>query len=423
MTGATSRRAWRATRRAMFATSTVALSIALAGCGVPEVSCEYLASQLLTCDLQPARLRCDDLSAERRALIARDLSEGGCATLRDEVTGQMREDACTAFDWKCPPPLGGDVTPAATRYPLLFVAGIDGRPDFDWNRRILDEVADQTGSEVQHVPLAPWATTEVRAGELRVAVQQQLARGHGRVNLICYAVAGLDCRFLVSPQGLFAHDQTLQQQAAAAVASITTVATPHRGTHVAQAALTATDAGAGTIWGTLLGADAGDGPAGGIGSGVRATLAGLTNEHVTELSERLADAGGIYYQSWAGVSHVAGLPIFPVELAIRQFCIAADGSPRMVRHPDTRDFMSELLWISAPFAGRSLDASGAVIHSPHDGMVSVDSARWGEFRGCIPADHYDVIGQLGDDGADPNTGFDAARFYTDVASDLSARGF
>ena len=56
-------------------------------------------------------------------------------------------------------------------------------------------------------------------------------------------------------------------------------------------------------------------------------------------------------------------------------------------------------------------------------MVSVDSAKWGNFRGCIPADHYDVIGQMARISADPVTGFDAPRFYEWVISDLAERGY
>jgi hypothetical protein len=55
-------------------------------------------------------------------------------------------------------------------------------------------------------------------------------------------------------------------------------------------------------------------------------------------------------------------------------------------------------------------------------MVSVTSANWGEFRGCVPADHYDLIGQIGDRGIDPSSGFDAAAFYANVAVDLARRG-
>ena len=70
-----------------------------------------------------------------------------------------------------------------------------------------------------------------------------------------------------------------------------------------------------------------------------------------------------------------------------------------------------------------VDESGTeVTVTPTDGMVSVDSAKWGHFRGCIPADHYHVIGQLRRSVKDVYTGFDAARFYGWLANDLAGRG-
>ena len=59
---------------------------------------------------------------------------------------------------------------------------------------------------------------------------------------------------------------------------------------------------------------------------------------------------------------------------------------------------------------------------PNDGMVRVESAKWGTFHGCIPADHLDEVGYE-KEGPDPRTGFDHLAFYRDVAAGLRARGF
>jgi triacylglycerol lipase len=80
------------------------------------------------------------------------------------------------------------------------------------------------------------------------------------------------------------------------------------------------------------------------------------------------------------------------------------------------DHMSKLLWPSAALvAGNSLTLN--------DGMVTVDHAKWGEFRGCIPADHLDQVGQIKHDDADDSTGFDHIRFYRNLAFDLAILGF
>jgi len=60
---------------------------------------------------------------------------------------------------------------------------------------------------------------------------------------------------------------------------------------------------------------------------------------------------------------------------------------------------------------------------PNDGMATVESAKWGNFRGCIPADHLDEVGQVGHHGKLRWTGFDHLRFYRNVAFDLAAQGF
>ncbi|MDI7267394.1 MAG: hypothetical protein QME96_05320 [Myxococcota bacterium] len=53
-------------------------------------------------------------------------------------------------------------------------------------------------------------------------------------------------------------------------------------------------------------------------------------------------------------------------------------------------------------------------------LVTVESATWGTFRGTLPADHWDEIGQLADGG--PAGPFDHPAFYRQVAADLHRAG-
>ena len=59
---------------------------------------------------------------------------------------------------------------------------------------------------------------------------------------------------------------------------------------------------------------------------------------------------------------------------------------------------------------------------PNDGLATVASAKWGTFRGCIPADHIEQLGQHSLPDVNVRTGFDIARFYTNVAGDLAEQG-
>jgi triacylglycerol esterase/lipase EstA (alpha/beta hydrolase family) len=55
----------------------------------------------------------------------------------------------------------------------------------------------------------------------------------------------------------------------------------------------------------------------------------------------------------------------------------------------------------------------------NDGMVPTKSAHWGDFRGEIPADHFDEVGQLFGITS-PN--FDHRDFYLGRARDLASEG-
>jgi triacylglycerol lipase len=115
---------------------------------------------------------------------------------------------------------------------------------------------------------------------------------------------------------------------------------------------------------------------------------------------------GIFYQSWAGLSNVFGIAN-PLD---------AGACGAMLFHPNTRHTMSPLLVAAVPFVAHGAEAR------PNDGFVTVDSARWGQFNGCIPADHIDELGMVSGVQLNPFTGFDHIRFYRNLAYDLSGRG-
>ena len=59
------------------------------------------------------------------------------------------------------------------------------------------------------------------------------------------------------------------------------------------------------------------------------------------------------------------------------------------------------------------------IEGDNDGLVSVNSAEWGEFLGVLPADHMDEVGHRFDLSAQP---FKADEFYLSEARRLSELG-
>jgi triacylglycerol lipase len=55
----------------------------------------------------------------------------------------------------------------------------------------------------------------------------------------------------------------------------------------------------------------------------------------------------------------------------------------------------------------------------NDGMVPVESAKWGDYRGTIPADHMDEVGQIADFF---NLSFDHKDFYLEELRRLAELG-
>jgi hypothetical protein len=71
----------------------------------------------------------------------------------------------------------------------------------------------------------------------------------------------------------------------------------------------------------------------------------------------------------------------------------------------------------------SLTSRNPLSPAVNDGLVSVESARWGRFLGCVPADHLDEIGQILRPFPDPFSGFDHKQLYRRLAEQLHRDGF
>lgn len=110
----------------------------------------------------------------------------------------------------------------ATRYPIALLhgyAGVDsyfGVVDYFWD---VPTTLGRRGFDVRTPVSTPIATSQRRAGELEPQLEAILEEtGARRINLIAHSQGGLDGRVLISAMGW--HDR---------VASLTTIATPHRG--------------------------------------------------------------------------------------------------------------------------------------------------------------------------------------------------
>jgi triacylglycerol lipase len=84
--------------------------------------------------------------------------------------------------------------------------------------------------------------------------------------------------------------------------------------------------------------------------------------------------------------------------------------------PQVRDVMDAVLITTAGIAAHGLELR------TNDGLVTVESAKWGDFHGCIPADHLDEVGELNDNPPLAITQFDYLQFYREIVAGLIARG-
>ncbi len=399
--------------------SLTVLAITLTSCTSYRNVCGDLRDGLKRCGFAVTQVDCSLLAYSDIETLIEKLDDQGCDAFATGDDRSVDKRVCTLGHFACPASPTPDFTPASPKGPVVFIGGIDDSSVLDWSTQIV-RLADGSGSH--HLSVLPWATTPERAQDLWLSLQSLSQHARlSRVNLVCYAVAGLDCRFLVSDGGLFAGNPNQLTKARALISSITTIATPHRGTRVADAAMAAIREGtADEVLQALVGSDSAvhipdD-------TSLMRTLDGLTPEALEAFNARVVDAPAVFYQSYAGVSAVSGKSSASTERAIREHCAAPDTTFLFQRHPSTTDAMNPALWATAPFSTLTRGEDGQSVSSPSDGMISVASAKWGVFRGCLPADHYDVIGQIGHVTRDPATGFDAPRFYQVLVSELAARG-
>jgi triacylglycerol lipase len=299
---------------------------------------------------------------------------------------------------------GGDA-PQGTGapYPIVLAHGFFGFEDFagagflSYFYRIKSQL-EADGEVVLTPAVDPFNDSDFRSEQLIPQIEAFLAyTGAAKVNIIGHSQGGLDARAV-------AHKRP------DLVASVITVATPHYGTPVADVAV------------KLLG----DPDASKIIDGLVKLIGGpLYSQIGTETSllkplklfskpgiaafnTKYTDAPGVFYASMGGRS------------AFHTMDSACEGdivAPFIKPFEGTLDALDPLLLVTAPIL------SGVSGSYAHDGLVRSQDARWGEFWGCIPADHLDEIGQLFGDGAGIGNNWSHVEFYSDLVVYLRQRGF
>ena len=237
------------------------------------------------------------------------------------------------------------MTGNCTRYPILMLHGVGFRDlkwPLYWGR--IPRALTGLGAELHYGNQDCWARVEDNAKTVRARIRQILEEtGAEKVNIIAHSKGGLEARMAASSLGMGGY-----------IASITTVGTPHRGSKTIDRLLKAPGSlfnmasFAVNNWIGLIGDTKPD---------FYAVCRDFSTEYAQAFNRDNPDVPGVYYQSFAGVMRS---PLSDINLSTANFIVG-------------------------------------MIEGPNDGLVSVESAKWGEnftlLNGCAGrgVSHYDEI--------------------------------
>jgi triacylglycerol lipase len=282
-------------------------------------------------------------------------------------------------------------------YPIVLahgMGGFDHLGPLEYFLGVADALRAQ-GETVYTTQVPPFQSSAVRGEELAKQLDTILEEtGACKVNLIAHSQGGLDARYVIGSLGYGER-----------IASVITVSTPHRGSKVADVVLGLTPGGSSALleaFAKLIGRGVNDL---GDDSDLRASLLQLSETTVEQFALDNPDDPNVAFYSIAGRS---------LLLRSEDDCggIQWDGSRRT-------DAIDPLLLPT----GLLLRGLSLINPTANDGLVTVASAKWGTFLGCIPADHFDEVGQVADLIVDPWSKFDHRAFYLQLASFLHDEGF
>lgn len=261
-----------------------------------------------------------------------------------------------------------------TKYPVVMVHGIFFRDwqIFNYWGRIPGELM-RNGAAVYYGKQQSAQSVAASASELKKQIEHVLQEtGSDKVNIIAHSKGGLDSRYMISCLGMEEH-----------VASLTTINTPHLGCvwvdHILKKIPGFVVEFVTKRYNSLFRV------LGDTAPNFYEGLMDLTAANCKQLNEKMPDSGQVMYQS-------------SMSVMSKMF---SDGFP---------------LWLSYCFAKEE---------GENDGLVSVTSARWGNYLGTVSTkkkrgvSHGDVIDLRRED----IPGYDVREFYVKLVADLKNKGF
>lgn len=320
--------------------------------------------------------------------------------LSDPTAEEDRTTTEIDMDQPMPNPDGDRVTnaaPAKGPFPFVLVHGIFG---FDKIGTLdgfygVEAALTKEGHKVFSAKVDPVNDSTTRGEQLLLIIDQVLQKtGAARVNIIAHSQGGLGARYAAYKQP-------------AKVASVVTIGTPHQGAVLADLVLDGINKETVKVAETLF-KMMGKPFFGTIveGSDIHAALVQLSAARMTAFNAQIVDQPGTKYYSISGRTGY---------VSATSLCAKALNPPFIAKWSKLND-TPEVMFLLTGLALR-----GTLLNpEPHDGVVQLKGTPWGTWLGCIPADHYDEIGQPMDQAQ--AGGFDHLQFYRDLATYLRKQG-
>lgn len=261
-----------------------------------------------------------------------------------------------------------------TKYPFVLIHGVGFRDlkYLNYWGRIPKELT-KFGAKIYYGNQEAWGTVEYNAHDVKKKIFEVLEETKSeKVNIIAHSKGGLDARYMISKLEMGKY-----------VASLTTISSPHRGVSIADYALHLPDCiykFISTIINKIF-LKMGD-----KNPDFYTATRQFSRYHSKKFNDEILDDKNVYYQSYT--SSVSGI---------------------------FSDYM-----VSIPYLLMKLCGEGE-----NDGLVAIDSAKWGKFKGVIRNKKYRGIshGDIIDLRRDDYKGFDVVEKYVEIVSDLKAKGY
>ena len=261
-----------------------------------------------------------------------------------------------------------------TKYPIVMVHGLgfrDLRYFNYWGR--IPRALENHGATVYYGHQEAWGDIAHNAEDIAAAIKKVVAEtGAEKVNIIAHSKGGLDSRYAITKLGMAEY-----------VASLTTICTPHRGSPFADFLVK-----------------------------MPPSLFKICEKYVNNMFRRFGDTR----------------PDFKAAA----FDLTSAGAEKFNRNcPDMQNvyYQSYSCVLGGFFSDRILPLPYAYIaltgQPDNDGLVTVSSAKWGEYKGTFKNKYRRGIshGDIIDLKRENFRGFDVTEKFIDMVSELKNKGF